>query len=225
MPRDREGNVVMPRIVHLKPRPGDVHPITRRQFKMVFDRLPLEYLYNLKTVELLPREGDIGSPFAFYSAREKRIVIYSLPLIWETNHMDELGADLFGPYLRIEEHRAQFETDGNTARVTWANESQMGFWFCRIVLLHEFSHHFRATYPSKRKPGYKIKTGYEELFADQKANDLWAEVFPNAAKAYERARLAARERRRPEIRRRLAARRRRREITVITERNSTSRHD
>jgi hypothetical protein len=107
MPRDREGNIVLPRIVRRKPRLGDVHPITNVQLSMVLDLVPLKYLYKLNSIELLPRKDDIGNPFGYYTAHERRIVLYSLPLKWEMNCEDELGADLLGPYLRLEEHRAQ----------------------------------------------------------------------------------------------------------------------
>ena len=227
MPRDREGNLVLPRIVRRKPRPGDVHPISRRQLRMVFERVPLEYLYNLNSVELLPRKDGIGNPFAFYSAAEKRIVLYSLPLAWETNHEDELGADFFGPYLRLEEYQAEVETDENIARVSWSDESQMGFWFTRIVLLHEFIHHFRATYRSKRKAGYSIRTEHEEIHADHKAIGLFDEVFPEASRAYAREREERRKRRRPEFERRLARIRirRGRKPEDLSQRNPTDRHN
>jgi hypothetical protein len=100
----------------------------------------------------------------------------------------------------------------------------MGFWFCRIVLLHEFVHHFRATYRAKRKPGYHIKVEHEEDLADLKAIDLFGEVFPGAARAYGREREEKRKQRRPEFERRLAVIRRRRVLKYISERNPTDRH-
>jgi hypothetical protein len=227
MPRDREGNLVMPRIVRRKPRRGDVHPITNKQLMMVFDRLPLEYLYNLTSVELLPRKDGIGNPFGYYSALERRIVLYSLPLNWETEFEDELSADFFGPVLRLEEYPAEVETDENIARVKWSNEEQMGFWFTRIVLLHEFVHHFRANFRSKRKAGWSIKREHEEFLTDQQAIGLFDDVFPEASKAHARDREERRKRRRPEFERRRAKFRAMRARTQedYSERNPTSRHD
>ena len=223
MPRDREGNIVLPRIVRRKPRPGDVHPINRRQLSNVLDRIPLEYLYSLRKIEMLPRKDGIGNPFGYYLASEKRIALYSLPLKWEFSFEEELGADLFGPFFRLEEHGAVVETDENIATVTWPEEIRMAFWHCRIVLLHELGHHFRATYRAKRRAGFSIKSEDEEFFADKKSFDLFAEVFPKAARAFELAR-----QKRPEgwaeRRKTMNERRRAREESLYSSRNPTDRH-
>jgi hypothetical protein len=223
MPRDREGNIVLPRIVVRKPRPGDVHPIKRRQLRQVLDRVPLKYMYNLSKVEMLPRKDGIGAPFGYYLPSEKRIALYSLPLKWELIYGDELGAELAGPFLHLEEHGAVVDTDENIATVIWPYENRMALWLCREVLLHELGHHFRATYRAKRRAGFNIKNEDEEFFADQKSFDLFPEVFPKAARAFE---LARQKRRKgwPERRKAFSEWRKDQEEGIYLSRNPTDRH-
>lgn len=177
--RDREGNPLLPRIVRRKPRPGDIHPILTRQLKMVFGRLPLEYLYNLSSVEMLPRKDGIGEPFGEYLPDEKRIILYSLPLNWKIDYGDRAAAERSARHLDLENLGAGFDFVGNSLKVTWPDARRMGYWFCCIVLLHEFGHHFRSSYPSKRTPGIRIRVVDEEYFAERKSFDLYREIFIN----------------------------------------------
>ena len=177
MPRDREGNLVLPRIVRRKPRPGDIHPILKRQLNAIFGRLPLEYLYNLSSVEMLPRKDGVGGPFGLYMHDENRIILYSLPLDWELDYKDAIEAERVADSLYLETYGARVEIVENTAKVTWSDPRRMGLWLCCIVLVHEFGHHFRSTYRAKRKPGWAIRRNDEEFFADSKSYDALRHIF------------------------------------------------
>lgn len=168
---------MLPRMVRRRPLVGDIHPILTRQLKMVLNRLPLEYMYNLSSVEMLPRTSDIGDPFGMYMSDEKRIVLYSLPLNWELDYGTVADAEAAASSLELKTFDAEVEVVGNNISVTWPDARRMGYWLCCVVLLHEFSHHFRATYRAKRKSGIQIRRGDEEFFADSRSFDAFREVF------------------------------------------------
>jgi hypothetical protein len=84
MPRDAEGKLVYPAVITRKPRAGDVHPLPKSWFVAKFNCIPPEYVHGLRRIELLPRPADVGSPFGKYLFSEKRVVLYSLPRVWET---------------------------------------------------------------------------------------------------------------------------------------------
>jgi hypothetical protein len=108
---------------------------------------------------------------------EKRIILYSLPLEWEVPSRNEAAAKEAAESLELEAFGAAVEFVGNGTKVTWPDTRRMGYWFCCVVLLHEFAHHFRSTYRAKRRPGDRIRRGDEEFLADRRAFDAFREVF------------------------------------------------
>ena len=79
MPRNKQGKIIFPRIVVRKPRHGDIHPMSKEMIARAFDKLPIEYFYGLKEIELRARPGNIGKPFGKYSRYAKKIILYSVP--------------------------------------------------------------------------------------------------------------------------------------------------
>ena len=97
MPRDSRGNIIFPRIITRKPKAGDIHPLSRRSIAVAYERLPLEYFYGLKEIELRAREGVIGDPFGMYSSHTKQIILYSVP---PTDWILEKAPDSYLNYLK-----------------------------------------------------------------------------------------------------------------------------
>jgi hypothetical protein len=157
--RDRDGRVLLPRILVRAPRIGDVHPIPKQMLARLLSRLPVELYYGLKLIEMRPRQHDVGCPFGEYSQKEKAIRLYSLPL---TIHLPFLP-----PFQRqmMEISQATIEPQAEGYSITWPDPFFMGFWFYYDTFIHELSHHHRFQYPSKTgRPG---RISDEEAMADR----------------------------------------------------------
>ena len=88
--RNAEGKPIFPRVVAKAPTVGDIHPFTKPQLQRLFDRIPIEYLYGLRRIELKPRlNNEVGNPFGLYLPSEKTIRLFSLPTEWRLKHLSD----------------------------------------------------------------------------------------------------------------------------------------
>ena len=169
MPRDKQGQILFPRIIVRKPRPGDIHPLNRKMIARAYDKLPLEYFYGLKEIELRARSGDIGKPFGKYSHYAKKIILYSVPdKKWNIeNPPDDL----------IESLRRYYAKISNVAGgivVEWEADFFL-FMFYLSIFFHELGHHYVNQYRSKKKP--PIDVYLNEWHADAQVIQLQKYVF------------------------------------------------
>jgi len=173
--RNSEGGALLPRIIERKPAPGDVVPMTKAQIAQALAQLPVELYYGIKAVEVRPRNGEEGRPYATYVSSEKSIRLYSLPLTiqmpWTTRFQNRL-----------------FRTVGASVRcakdavfITFPDQAALSFWFYHDVFAHELGHHHRAQYPSKS--GRLGSTKSEEFLADQYT--AWVPTGRFSPKKYE----------------------------------------
>jgi hypothetical protein len=143
-PRDREGNGILPRVIEREPRIGDVHPLRKQHIVAFLHKLPIDYLYGLKRIELRPRPSDeIGKPYGCYLVDEKIIILYSVPALqWQVS---DKGAWLF------ELHGAEIEAKQDAVFVHWKKPVDLAYFMYREVFLHELGHHYDNQYRNKRK--------------------------------------------------------------------------
>ena len=156
---DRDGRPVLPRVVEKAPRIGDTHPVPGRLLSKMLGRLPPELWYGLRAVELRPRQGEVGEPFASYSRSAKTIRLFSLPEVLEFESIPQFDRAL------MEGSDALIERDGEGFRVRWDDPRGMGFWYFYSVFIHELGHHHRFQYPAKR--GLPRRRQEEEYLADR----------------------------------------------------------
>ena len=173
--RDRRGNVHLPRIIERRPRHGDVHPADRQMVRGFLQRLPIEYIYGLKRIELRPRPGAIGQPYGLYRPWEKTIILYSLPMAWELPTIDSTAGEF-----SVEEMNMEYmfsadirERDG-TRFVHWPAIELLAMWFCTTVLAHELGHHHRNQYRFQHRPSVGLE---EEIMAEIHALRIWRRQF------------------------------------------------
>jgi len=146
MPRDKKGRLVFPRIIVRKPRQGDFHPMSRQMIARAYERLPLEYFYGLKEIELRARIGVVGRPFGKYSPQAKKIILYSIPAgPWHI--MDPPRGQLNA----LRRYNARVENAEGGIVVEWP-EDYLLFMFYLSVLFHELGHHYLEQYRCKKKP-------------------------------------------------------------------------
>lgn len=77
--RTEDGGVILPRIVERRPKPGDSHPLPKRALQALLQKIPVEYLYGLKRIELRAR-WDGMEFLACYVPQQREIRLYSLPM-------------------------------------------------------------------------------------------------------------------------------------------------
>jgi hypothetical protein len=148
LPKQPDGLGVLPRIVERRPRQGDSYPLTAADVRGALSgTVPLEYFYGLRRIELRPRTGEVGKPFALYRRDEKHIVLYSLPLQWSWNgfsaqHPEVKTMRAFG---------ASVIAVPSGVTVSWRHEVLRAVWFYASVFGHELGHHFRHQYRSRRR--------------------------------------------------------------------------
>ena len=169
MPRDRRGNTVFPRIIVRKPKLGDCHPLDRRMIAAAFEKLPLEYFYGLKQIELRARQGDIGKPFGKYSYHSKTITLYSVPgKLWRIKDISEGWIEALQRY-HAEIHGCE---GGNV--IEWGDSVSLSM-FCLSTLFHELGHHYLHQYKGKKKPPRGL--GLNEWHADAQIIKLQKHAF------------------------------------------------
>jgi hypothetical protein len=146
MPRDRNGRVIYPRIIIRKPRPGDIHPLNRKLITFAYKKLPLEYFYGLKEIELRARTDAVSKPFAKYSIYAKKIIMYSVPK--EQWYIEDAPRPLIAALRRYSAKVRKFE-DGII--VEW-EEDFLLFMFYLSIFFHELGHHYLFQYKCKKRP-------------------------------------------------------------------------
>jgi hypothetical protein len=163
-PRNREGYPVLPRIIERPPRHGDIHPLDRQHLARLLRHQPVDYVYGLKRIELLPRQTqEIGRPLGSYVPREKAILLYSLP---ETGwRFTSLSPSCIAA---LRAHGAQV-VEGDGVQVSWLCLRELAY-FMYMVLLHELGHHHDYQYRQKRK--WPHGRTFEERSADLHAARL-----------------------------------------------------
>jgi hypothetical protein len=169
--RDKDGFRVLPSITYRKPRQGDIHPLEPSFVRDCRLAVPAAYIYGLKAVELRSRQDEVGAPYGYYRAAEKRIVLYSCParnwrfsnVVWP-NHKGLLSRGA-----RI----AASQKDTGTVLVEWADPEELGMFYVH-VLFHEMGHHYVNQYRSSRgRPKTrKMNEVVAELHAYKISDDL-----------------------------------------------------
>lgn len=169
MPRDRQGDILFPRIIIRKPRPGDCHPLNRRMIARAFEKLPLEYFYGLKEIELRARQGGIGEPFGSYSAYAKKIILYSVPgRLWKIKNPSE------GLVAAVRRYHPEIREDETGIAVVWDSAFLLRMFFLS-TLFHELGHHYTHQYKGKKKPPLDVRS--KEFQADAQVVKLQKHVF------------------------------------------------
>jgi hypothetical protein len=146
------------RIIERRPFPGDLHPISKSELESVLAVIPPEMLHGLRSVELRPRNHEVGNPFAQYRSKAKSIILYSVPHSWEF--------DAFYPSLAREvgDAGAEVTREGKRMRVAWPDEDSLRLWYFFDVFGHELGHHF--DYQFKHKNGRSPDRSVAERFAE-----------------------------------------------------------
>ena len=154
-----------PRIVVRAPYPGDVHPLDRRWIASYLERVPVEFIVGLKSVELLARKNPVGFPYGDYMSDERRIRLYSLPPSgWR------MGAQYSGTISQCKSLGARVENLGDEVELTWPDRTSLEI-FMVDTFLHELGHHYVYMHRTRRKlPSTVI--GHEHL-AEQWRVRLW----------------------------------------------------
>ena len=169
---DSSGRPRLPRVIERKPFPGDSQPISKTFLRNTLRHLPIEYLYGLKRIELLPRtSAEIGQPYACYLTDEKAIRIYSLPMIWT---WEDMFTDIIRQWDMRNRWGAEISRQGDGVMVKWPDNQCRELWFFVNVFIHELGHHFRNQYPSMTKRAAKE---YEEKIADLHSERYFRHVF------------------------------------------------
>jgi hypothetical protein len=169
MPRDKEGQIIFPRIIVRKPKPGDIHPMSQKMIARAYDKLPIEYFYGLKEIELRARPGEIGKPFGKYSRYAKKIILFSVPeKQWDITNPSQGLIDALNRY------NAKIIKTENGIIVEWEDDFLL-FMFYLSILFHELGHNYVNQYKNKRKP--PLDVNLNEFFADAQVVKLQKYVF------------------------------------------------
>jgi hypothetical protein len=147
------------RVIERRPYPGDLHPISKSELEKVLAVIPVELLHGLRSVELRPRNHEVGSPFAQYRSRSKSIILYSVPQNWEFN--------AYYPSLASEVTNAGAEVTrkGEAMQVGWPDEGSLQLWYFFDIFGHELGHHFDYQFQHKngRSPSRLVAEQFAEL--------------------------------------------------------------
>ena len=159
--RDRNGKLLLPRVVERRPRHGDVHPLTRKYLSVLLRYQRIDYLYGLKQIELRPRMSDrVADPYGFYSSGEKLIVLYSVPPTrWQFSGLAPNDRRNFESYDAIVSEEA------NCVCVSWPRLFDLAYFMYQEVLCHELGHHHDFQYRHKRK--LPVGRRWEEVSAEE----------------------------------------------------------
>lgn len=166
--RDPEGRAALPRIVVRPPAPAEVHPLAPDGIRSLLARMPEEYLYGLRRVELQTRGRPVGRPYGFYRPPEAKIVLYSLPQRWYVPALIGFHA------IELSRCGALLQATGTGYWVWWADRADLAY-FHYEVLLHELGHHHAHRYRTRRPvPRY---TDGREAQADLHVRRLISSTF------------------------------------------------
>jgi hypothetical protein len=135
----------------------------------VYNKLPIEYFYGLKEIELRARSSDIGKPFGKYRCYAKKIILYSVPeKQWNIANPTE------GFIEALHRYHAKISNVEGGIIVEW----KAGLWlsmFYLNILFHELGHHYMHQYKCKQKP--PIDDYLNEWHADAQMIKLQKHVF------------------------------------------------
>ena len=175
--RDRNDQLIAPRIIERKPYPGDIHPITKRYILAFIRHLPIEYTYGLSSIELLPRKAAIGEPYGLYMNDESRIILYSLPWpIWCFNTLLPHIEDWYYG------HSAETTRLPDIVEVHWKQRIDIAFFMFAEVFLHELGHHHqnrfrrKIRYPSNRSSCEQSVDRHAEYLRRTNAFKIWHDI-------------------------------------------------
>ncbi|MBN1788620.1 MAG: hypothetical protein JW806_09545 [Sedimentisphaerales bacterium] len=136
---------------------------------MSYNKLPLEYFYGLKEIELRARSSDVGDPFGKYSPSAKKIILYSVPKKqWNMSNPPKS----FIASLR--RYHAKITNTKDGIIVEWESDIVLIMFFISI-LFHELGHHYMHQYKCKRKPAMGVYLN--EWHADAQMIKLQKHVF------------------------------------------------
>ena len=146
--RDEDGTPILARIIERKPLEGDVHPLPKKVIRRFMDNIPLEFMYGLNQIELRARKAGQFGIFGCYSPKEKRIILYSLPLLWVFNKDSKEPLDTFRTLAR---YNAEILENDEVTVVKWPDHRALATWCFMEVFCHELGHHYDRQYDTRRK--------------------------------------------------------------------------
>ncbi len=159
----------MIRIIIRKPYIGDIHPLDRKDVKIILDSIPPKYTYKLKQIEFIPRNGNPGKPWGQYLPSESKIILYSHPLKMEDGSKFALNM-AFASTRSLSLLADLQKKDGKSFSV-WTKEMLKLFYI--EVILHEIGHHYtKITQHQKKMPIGK----YHEILAETYKTRLLLEI-------------------------------------------------
>ncbi len=155
---------IYPRIIERKPKEGDIHPLSKQEILSILEEVPAEYIYNLKTIELVPRNSN--SKYAgLYLRSEQKVVIYSYP-IEEIKEITDIIYFVLAERCNLPVPDYEIE-NADEIKVQWSKESLS--WYFKHLLFHELGHHLSNINKQRRK--YAVGDSQEKL-ADLRAQRL-----------------------------------------------------
>lgn len=167
------------RIRESAPYPGDVHPLSAAAVRGFLAALPAGSTHGLRSVELRPRNHEVGEPFARYQPTGRRIILFSLPTQWACSPRHQLFV------AEVKSYGARVLGNKTVAVISWPSMAQLACWFAFAVLGHEVAHHERAQFRQRR--------GRQGRYADEeKVADVFAERTRRRMVSSMRARRRAR---------------------------------
>ena len=171
----------LPRVTERAPARGDIHPLTARAVRGLFERVPVEYLHGLARVELRARQtAEVGQPFGCYRRGEKVVILYSVPpTIWEFSGLRaDFRRSLESCYAVISQHE-------DRVRVTWPDDSLISLWYYAHVFTHELGHHYVEQYRHKNgRVGGRL---FNEFIAEMHARRFTEQLFKRRRAATQKA--------------------------------------
>jgi len=159
----------VPRVIVRKPRQGDIHPLTRKTIGNYLAHIPIEFIVNLKAVELSPRQGPVGHPPGRYEIDERRIRLYSAPADCWRIAAKRQNIVRFSAYLG-----AEIEPDGEEIVIRWPDRTALELFYVD-VLLHEIGHHYVHLDRRRRKPPGRHADN--EFRAELWKSRLWRQII------------------------------------------------
>jgi hypothetical protein len=127
----------IPRIVEHAPRPGDIHPLSRKLLLRLLPRLNPLALKGVSRIELRARVSpEVGDPFGTYSPRDALIRLYSVPFPnWPWRNTWVLH-----PQSRLAICGATLVTIDDQPAIHWTRLRDVRRYYSQ-VLAHELAHH------------------------------------------------------------------------------------
>ena len=133
----------------------------------VLSSLPIEYIYGLRKIELLPRVSvEVGNPYGVYRLDEKDILLYSMPMSWSWEEASIESLEI----LKMRKWYAHVVERGQGVSIQWPHEGARAMWFYIEVFAHELGHHYRNQYRGRSK---RASVCDEELIACLHSNRFY----------------------------------------------------